>query len=122
MKYLVVCDGGNVRSHALAFILKYHYNQEAIAAGRIHLSPATMHLLSEWADKIILMQPHMDESIPRVFHDKIIVKDVGTDRWGIYVHPELLQIAQAIAFDLVGPSVIIAGQGEQPPLKKFGEV
>jgi hypothetical protein len=123
MKYLVVCDGGNVRSVAVAFILKYHYNQEAIAAGRLHLSPATMHMLAEWADRIILMQPQMQSSIPTMFADKITVTDVGEDRWGVYVHPELLQLAQGIAFGLVGPNIIqLPGPVATPPPKQFGEV
>jgi hypothetical protein len=102
MKYLVVCDGGNVRSHALAFELKWVHKQEAIAAGRIHLSPETMNMLSEWAERIILMQPHMIESIPEEYHNKVTVVDVGPDRWGIYIHPELHAITVEAAKTLMG--------------------
>lgn len=89
MRYLCVCDGGNVRSHALAFHLKWHKKREAIAVGRIHVSKETMHMLSDWADRIVLMQPHMAESIPKEFHSKIVVVDVGEDHWGVSIHPEL---------------------------------
>lgn len=88
-KFLCVCDGGNVRSHALAFHLKWDRKQEAIAAGRLHLSVETMSMLCEWADVIVLMEPHMVSSIPTMQMHKIVVMDVGPDRWGVYVHPEL---------------------------------
>lgn len=89
MKYLIVCDGGNVRSNALGFHLKWHHNKEAIAIGRLYMSPETLEMMSNWADKIVLMQPHMSESIPASYHEKVVVVDVGVDRFGINIHPEL---------------------------------
>lgn len=89
MKYLCVCDGGNVRSAALAFWLKHFAKQEAIAVGRLQVSKDTMNMLTEWADRIIIMQPHMIESISENHHDKVTVCDVGPDRWGVSIHPEL---------------------------------
>lgn len=88
-KYLVICDGGNVRSHALAYKLKWVYHQQAIAIGRLNSTPETIEMMCEWADKIAIMQPHMAESVPEKYHDKIVVIDVGPDRWGVHVHPEL---------------------------------
>ena len=93
-RYLCVCDGGNVRSAALAFVLKWELKQEAIAAGRLHLSPDTMAMLCDWASLIVLMQPHMIESIPEQFHAKVRVIDVGEDRFGVYVHPDLLPMVR----------------------------
>ena len=124
MKYLVVCDGGNVRSHALAFVLKYHYNQEAIAAGRLHLSPDTMHMLSEWADMIILMRPNMINSIPTLYHSKVRKDiDIGDDRWGVSIHPELFDIVQQIAAYLIPtPTIQLLGPQEPTTPKKFGEL
>jgi hypothetical protein len=90
MKFLCVCDGGNVRSHALAFILKHEFRQEAIAVGRLYFSKESMVLLCEWADRIVVMQPHMEASIDPKFKDKLRCVDVGVDRYGIWVHPELL--------------------------------
>lgn len=101
MRYLCVCDGGNVRSHALAYHLKWIQKREAIAVGRIHVSKETMYMLTNWADRIILMQPHMIESIPKYFRSKCIVVDVGEDRWGVSIHPELNSIADQAAKWLV---------------------
>lgn len=88
-KYLVVCDGGNVRSVALATTLKLNYGIEAIAVGRLYMTSDTMKMLSEWADRIILTEPHMIESIPDYCQIKCGPTDIGPDRWGIYIHPEL---------------------------------
>ena len=101
MKYLIVCDGGNVRSNALGFHLKWHHNREAIAIGRLYMSPETMEMMTNWADRIVLMQPHMAESIPEAYHDKIVVVDVGVDRFGINIHPELNALTSQAAQMLV---------------------
>ena len=100
LKYLIVCDGGNVRSAALATTLKLDYGQEAIAVGRLYMSSETMVMLSNWADRIILMQAHMIESIPDFNQNKCGVADVGQDRWGIYIHPELNELVNNIAAEL----------------------
>jgi hypothetical protein len=97
MRYLCVCDGGNVRSQALAYVLHDLRDQEAIPVGRLRVSPETMTLLCGWADRVVLMQPHMIESIPVQHHEKVLVTDVGPDRFGLYVHPELLELAQVAA-------------------------
>lgn len=115
MKFLCVCDGGNVRSVAMAYALKMN-EQEALAVGRLYTTKETMDMLSSWADQIILMEPHMIESIDPMFHKKIIVCDVGPDRYGLYIHPELQ--VQVVMF--MGTSGILP-----PPKPKeyvFGEV
>lgn len=90
MRYLCVCDGGNVRSYALAMILKMEFNQEAVAIGRLAMSEESIRTFCEWADWVVIMQPHMEESIPAEFKQKLLCFDVGEDRYGFYVHPELL--------------------------------
>lgn len=95
LRFLVVCDGGNVRSHALAYVLHDQKGYEAIAVGRLRVTLQTLDMLCLWADRVVLMQPHMIESILSRHHSKVRVVDVGPDRWGIYIHPELLAIAQA---------------------------
>lgn len=92
LKYLCVCDGGNVRSQALAYVLHDIMGHEAIPVGRWRVSKETMNMMCKWADKIIIMQPHMEESIEKKFKKKLLCIDVGIDRFGVYVHPELLQI------------------------------
>jgi predicted protein tyrosine phosphatase len=90
-RFLVVCDGGNVRSHGMAFVLKHYHNQEAVAVGRKFLSPESMWMFCMWADWIVIMETHMQESIPEEFHAKTLAADVGPDRYGVYVHPDLLK-------------------------------
>jgi len=97
VKYLCVCDGGNVRSHALAYVLHDLRGHESIAVGRLRVSKKTLTMLCDWADQIVLMQGHMTESIPAEYQTKIRVTDVGPDRFGIYIHPELLQMAHQAA-------------------------
>lgn len=101
-RYLIVCDGGNVRSHALAYILKWDYHQEAIAIGRIYMSEETMRTFSEWADTIVTVQPHMIESIPEDQQAKVVCYDMGTDRWGYSFKPDLIRKAQEGAKILMG--------------------
>ncbi len=91
MNFLCVCDGGNVRSYALAYVLHDLRGHEAIAVGRLRVSASTMQYLCNWADRIVIMQPHMEESIPIGCKDKLRCVDVGPDRFGMWVHPELLQ-------------------------------
>lgn len=90
VKYLCVCDGGNVRSAALAYVLHNELKQEAIPIGRLMVSKKTMDYFCKWADVIVLTQPHMEESINKKFKDKLRCVDIGEDRFGVYIHPELL--------------------------------
>lgn len=106
-KFLCVCDGGNVRSHAMAFILKHEHSHEAIAVGRLTASRETLGMLCEWADEIILMQPCMEASIENRFKEKLRCVDVGPDRYGIYIHPELLAQVRAGAKWLTNQELLV---------------
>ena len=99
--YLVVCDGGNVRSAAIATTLKVTHGREATAVGRLFMRPDTMYELCRIFDKIILTQPHMIESVPQIFHDKVIIADIGPDRWGISIPQELNTLADDITDALI---------------------
>lgn len=100
-KYLIVCDGGNVRSAAIATTLKLDYGREAIAIGRLYMAPQTMKMLTDWANVIVLTQQHMIESIPKINRKKTLVAEVGVDRWGISIPPDLNNIADQAAKWLV---------------------
>ena len=100
-KYLIVCDGGNVRSAAIATTLKLDHGREAIAIGRLYMSSETMEMLSGWADVIVLTQSHMIESVPEKYHNKALTAEVGVDRWGISIPHELNSIADQAAAWLV---------------------
>ena len=88
MKFLTVCDGGNVRSHCMALLLK-ELGHEAIAVGRYAISPETMSYMCHWAEVIILMEPHMREHISPIFFDKLHDINVGPDYYGVGINPEL---------------------------------
>jgi predicted protein tyrosine phosphatase len=94
MKFLCVCDGGNVRSVALAYVLHDRLGHEAIAVGRQRVSPQTLRTFCAWADRVVVLQPHMEESIPEEFRPKVWCVDVGPDRFGLSIHPELLALAE----------------------------
>jgi len=80
-KVLVMCQGGNSRSVAMGYLLKYKYNFDAIACSLEKNSEETLQMLFEWSEKIILMQGYMMEHVPKEFHNKVIVTDVGEDVW-----------------------------------------
>lgn len=89
MKILTICQGGNVRSVGLAYILKYQLGHDALAMSWEKNSLDTKKLLFEWADKIILMEKRAEEHIPDGYKDKIQVFDIGPDRWLNSLHPDL---------------------------------
>lgn len=93
MKFLCVCEGGNSRSVGLAFLLKYYCGQDAIAYTWRHQSPETMEMLCNWAEHIVLMNNGWEDKIPEPYRTKIMVCDVGDDRY-FQPHPDLLKQCQ----------------------------
>jgi len=91
MKILCLCEGGNVRSVACSYLLKYMHGQDALAASIAKNSAATLIMLCEWADKIIVMERMMKVMIIGRFQEKVSVYDVGPDRWGNAFHPQLIE-------------------------------
>lgn len=95
-RYLCICQGGNVRSVALATVLKQKYHQEAIAVGFERSSEGTLAMLAEWANVIIVMMDPYRFCIPVEYQEKVIVCDVGEDTYGRPGHDRL--VAQVDAF------------------------
>jgi len=89
MKILTICRAGLVRSIALADVLKLHFEPvDVIPAGigehengRFN-SIQLLHYLFNWADKIVVMEPHFKEKIPATFHNRVMICDVGPDVYG----------------------------------------
>ena len=94
MKILCICERGNSRSVALAWILKDGMNQEAIAVGLRTMGQETKDLLFRWADRIILVDKRLEFEIPEEFRHKTKVWDVGPDRYFRGFEPELLDMYQ----------------------------
>lgn len=91
MKFLCICAGGNVRSAALAYALRHECRgHEAIAVGYMTSSPSTINLLCEWADRIVVMEAHMQSAVDSKFHAKTRCLEVGPDIWGVSIKPDLL--------------------------------
>ena len=112
MKVLTICSAGTVRSVSLAHVLKSRYGIDAIPAGHDLNSQETLDMLSDWADKIIVMQPKYAAGLPMRNAHKIIKVDVGTDIWGSALHPDLLRKTTRIARDLARRGIIPTPQDE----------
>ncbi len=94
MKILTICEGGNVRSVSLGYVLKdlCAPRHDAVALGAGRNSPETIRMMCEWADRIVVMQPEFKKSVPEEFHEKLSVCDVGPDVFGSPLHPTLTGI------------------------------
>lgn len=79
MKILTICEHGNIRSVALAYILKHLFNHEVIAVGSRRITPETYELLHKWADKIIIVDKEVIADFMNM--KKTIVLSVGKDQW-----------------------------------------
>lgn len=111
MKILTVCQGGTVRSVALARMLKdedvrekYSYPGEAhdaIAASWQWNGHGTLLMLCAWADLIVVMEPKHQEHLPpsyrlgRVLSKKVKVCDVGPDHFGNCFNEDLMKMCIA---------------------------
>lgn len=84
-----MCEGGVVRSVAMACVLKANHNQDAIACSWKWNPPETRRLLYAWADYIVLMESYFIKHVPKKFHHKTRVVDVGPDRYGSSMNLEL---------------------------------
>lgn len=100
-RFLCVCDGGNVRSFALAYVLHDLLGYEAVPVGRLRVSAKTLAVFCDWTDVIVIMQPHMEESVPERFKKKIRCMDVGVDRFGMSVNGELLEMVKRGADEML---------------------
>lgn len=90
-RFLCVCQWGHSRS--VAMVRALHAKGHSALATGVQSGGDAIPLLSQWADKIIVMQPHFAESILIQYRHKIEICDVGPDRWVNPYHPELGQIA-----------------------------
>lgn len=100
MKILCVCQGGTCRSVGLARVLKDRdvagRNHDAVAASWQWNSPQTLEMLGQWAELVVVMEPWMVERLPQPIRAKTAVCDVGPDRYGTPINPEL--VAQCLAW------------------------
>jgi predicted protein tyrosine phosphatase len=106
MKVLTMCSAGTVRSVAMAHKLKQNYGIDAVPVGHDANSQETIDMLSDWADKILVMQPKYASGILKKNAHKVVIADVGPDVWGNPLDPDLQAKVGKIAFDLHQQGVI----------------
>jgi hypothetical protein len=108
MKILCVCEGGNTRSVTLATLLKYNYgNHDAIAMSQGKNKGDTLRMLANWANLILAAD---SEIYTKLLQDllaqkdgnerKVELADLGTDKWGMSMHPDLIPLATRVLENL----------------------
>lgn len=91
--YLTVCERGNVRSVTAAIVLKDLYMLDnVIPIGVTTTDVDTLQMLRDWADTVFVMGDVTGiERLPcGLGEPKEIHLDVGKDRWGQPMNPELV--------------------------------
>lgn len=90
MKILVVCEQGNNRSVTVAHHLKY-WGHDVIPAGLATNSAATIQMLADWADRIILTDYKQ-----RLESTKTQVWDIGPDVYPRPFNRDLLSVVRRL--------------------------
>ena len=95
MKVLCICQRGNSRSVALAYMFKDMLKHDAIAIGYETAGKDTRSILYQWAEQIIVVDSSLKDAVndelPEGYKSKFTVWDVGPDRYFLGFHPELLK-------------------------------
>ena len=88
MKILTLCELGLNRSVTAKWMLQFRDHQ-VLAAGTQNLSKATLQMLYDWADRVILLDKSLEAKadVPR---EKLTVWDVGSDTYPHHFNAELL--------------------------------
>lgn len=95
MKILAICQAGTVRSGALVIEAKLR-GHDALQAGIAFNPPPTLTMLANWADVILLAEPHMIGYVPTEHAGKCVDTGLGPDRWGNPLNPELRALASGV--------------------------
>lgn len=96
MKFLCVCDYGQVRSVALARLLQMN-DHEAIPVGVCTLNETSFNYFAHWADKIVDLTTqgfHWIDQYLFPLKSKYVRLDIGIDRWGNPFNEELEKILE----------------------------
>lgn len=94
MRVLCVCERGLNRSTTAQWALSHEPNTEVLSAGLHTLSEDTLAMLFDWADRIILLDKRYVNSVPR---EKLVLWDVGPDRYEHHFNPELVRLVRGYA-------------------------
>ena len=66
---------------------------QALACGQDANTIETRNMLCDWADYVIVVDKEYAPEVPEKYKDKLLIYDIGVDRFGYAFHPELLTIA-----------------------------
>lgn len=87
IKILTICEHGNIRSVAMAYLIKtiYQHKHEVLSCGIKDISKKTFWQLCSWADKVVFMDKKLVPSVIE-YDDKnhmpeIIIANLGKDIW-----------------------------------------
>jgi predicted protein tyrosine phosphatase len=94
MRILALCERGLNRSTTAQYLLQDEPDTEILSAGLRVLSPQTLRMLFDWADRIILLDARFTQGIPP---EKLVVWDVGPDRYEHHFNPELVRLLRSYA-------------------------
>lgn len=91
-RFLVICEGGVVRSASLATVLRWDFQQDAVPLSGAKSGQEAIDLLSEWSEYIVVMWNPAVDRIEKKYAHKIRIFDIGPDVWGNPMDPKLRQI------------------------------
>ena len=91
VKIVTACSQGLCRSVGLADVLKLHFEPvDVIPVGLNSNSKETLTMLGNWCDHFIIMTESLRKRMPSGLENKILVCEVGQDRYKNSKHPELI--------------------------------
>jgi hypothetical protein len=90
MKFLCLCHYGHSRSVALCRVL-HARGHEAVPVG-VGTSPSAIPRLCLWADKVVCLQEGFAKHVPPGFAGKVVIMDVGPDRWSNPYNQDLQKV------------------------------
>jgi hypothetical protein len=88
VKLVTVCEEGLNRSVAARWLLQ-HLGHEVIAVGLNRHSEETLQMLYAWADRVVVLDGRLSARVPP---DKLVLWDVGPDRYPHHYHPDLVRL------------------------------
>jgi hypothetical protein len=91
MRLLTVCEEGLNRSVAARWLLQ-HLGHEVIPVGLNRTTAETLAMLYAWADRVIVLDARLSGQVPA---DKLVVWDVGPDRYPHHYDPDLVRQLRA---------------------------
>lgn len=80
MTVLCLCNHGNTRSVALAYLIKTIYKHDVLTGGVEENSDETLKMLFNWSDKIIALTPEAKNKVVELGWDAESLY-VGDDVW-----------------------------------------